>query len=104
MQFTKEAVIKENVESQVDLLKISDSRSYSYSFYNGQLKDRKRLLLFLICPFSPSALHGDGGAPHPFFTSKLSSFYDKCVFTLHLIIINSKETHILCKKEPPSFK
>lgn len=42
MQFTKEAVINENVESQVDLLKISDSRSYSYSFYNGQLKDRKR--------------------------------------------------------------
>lgn len=98
MQFTKEAVINENVESQVDLLKISDSRSYSYSFYNGQLKDRKRWLLFLICPFSPSALHGGT------FTSKLSSFYDKCVFTLHLIIINSKETHILCKKEPPTFK
>lgn len=90
---SEEAVIHYNV----DLLKSSDSLSYSYSFYNGQLNNSKRFLFLLICPFSPSAVHGDG----PFFTSELCSFYDKCWNVI--IANNTRNTHLNFKK-PCSFK
>lgn len=39
----------------------------------------------------------------PIFASKLSSFYDKCVFTLHLMMLNSRKQYFSQQKSHPAF-